>query len=374
MPVKLKVYVNEDDALLLLEHRRADCRLSRVRDRAEADRRRRHCQSDVPAEPHRFRERAGAATRRRFAAAQVVHGVALPALLVDGSRRRHRRHRVVSRRAGDSSGDGPGRTGRRVERLESCPDAGRRRGRRLHAVLQSRLRHLAVRRAVPRPEAHDAGAVQGHHRPQGRHHDPPFPCLATCGSRCCERCSWRRPSRATSMRHCSSSATTSWWMRSSDLGHMHTSSCPTDRSARGKPRRWPTRASATKTRPRAPRSSPPAWTWRPIDRFISPGPLGHNKFLVRTGSTGHPLSVWTGSTNWTPTGLVHPGQQRPARCEDRDVAALYLDQWHRLREAGNDFPPALTTSNATPKPVGADVAGTVRSRHLVHQDEATART
>ena len=39
------------------------------------------------------------------------------------------------------------------------------------------------------------------------------------------------------------------------------------------------------------------------DRFISPGALGHNKFLVRTDKKGKPISVWTGSTNWAPTGL-----------------------------------------------------------------------
>src|SRR4029450_6043981 len=37
------------------------------------------------------------------------------------------------------------------------------------------------------------------------------------------------------------------------------------------------------------------------DRMISPGALGHNKFLVLTnGATPpKPLAVWTGSTNWT---------------------------------------------------------------------------
>jgi hypothetical protein len=39
------------------------------------------------------------------------------------------------------------------------------------------------------------------------------------------------------------------------------------------------------------------------NRFISPGALGHNKFLVRTDKKGKPMSVWTGSTNWAPTGL-----------------------------------------------------------------------
>src|SRR5262249_49460632 len=39
------------------------------------------------------------------------------------------------------------------------------------------------------------------------------------------------------------------------------------------------------------------------DRFISPGALGHNKFVVVLGKTGKPTTVWTGSTNWQPTGL-----------------------------------------------------------------------
>ena len=46
------------------------------------------------------------------------------------------------------------------------------------------------------------------------------------------------------------------------------------------------------------------------DRMISPGALGHNKFLVlTTGSEPpKPVAVWTGSTNWTKTGSVHADQ------------------------------------------------------------------
>ena len=88
---------------------------------------------------------------------------------------------------------------------------------------------------------------------------------------------------------------------------------------------------------------------QPDRRFISPGPLGHNKFLVRVGSTGNPLAVWTGSTNWTPTGLctqVNNG----LLVRDHGVAALYLAQWHRLRDAGNAFPDALVNRTARPSP------------------------
>src|SRR5262249_5827324 len=40
-----------------------------------------------------------------------------------------------------------------------------------------------------------------------------------------------------------------------------------------------------------------------IDRMLPAGHLGHNKFLVVTASEGTPISAWTGSTNWTKTGL-----------------------------------------------------------------------
>lgn len=96
------------------------------------------------------------------------------------------------------------------------------------------------------------------------------------------------------------------------------------------------------------------------DRFISPGALGHNKFLVRTDKKGKPLSVWTGSTNWAPTGLctqVNNG----ILIENPDVAAVYLKQWHALREAKSAFPKPFIAANSQPKPIGKDKAGSVRS-------------
>ena len=96
------------------------------------------------------------------------------------------------------------------------------------------------------------------------------------------------------------------------------------------------------------------------DRFISPGALGHNKFLVRTDKKGKPISVWTGSTNWAPTGLctqVNNG----ILIENADVAAVYLKQWHALREAKSEFPKPFVAANSEPKLVGDDVAGSVRS-------------
>src|SRR5207244_6640636 len=95
-------------------------------------------------------------------------------------------------------------------------------------------------------------------------------------------------------------------------------------------------------------------------RFLSPGALGHNKFLVRTDKDGKPVAAWTGSTNWTPTGLctqVNNG----LLIEDRAVAPVYLDQWHRLRNAGSTFPAALVAENSKPKLTGAETPRPVRS-------------
>jgi phosphatidylserine/phosphatidylglycerophosphate/cardiolipin synthase-like enzyme len=98
----------------------------------------------------------------------------------------------------------------------------------------------------------------------------------------------------------------------------------------------------------------------PKNRFLSPGALGHNKFLVRTDKKGKPLVAWTGSTNWAPTGLctqVNNG----LLIEDPLVAQIYLDQWNRLRKAASGFPDDLVTENGKPKPTGDDTPGTVRS-------------
>lgn len=101
-------------------------------------------------------------------------------------------------------------------------------------------------------------------------------------------------------------------------------------------------------------------TVEPDHRFISPGALGHNKFMVRTDKDGNPLTVWTGSTNWAPTGLctqVNNG----LLIEDPDVARVYLDQWHALKEAKSSFPKQFVANNSQPKPVGEEAPGTVRS-------------
>jgi len=57
--------------------------------------------------------------------------------------------------------------------------------------------------------------------------------------------------------------------------------------------------------------------------------IGHNKFVVHLDAAGTPRAVFTGSTNWTSTGLA--GQTNNALLiEDDAVARIYVDYWERL--------------------------------------------
>lgn len=86
------------------------------------------------------------------------------------------------------------------------------------------------------------------------------------------------------------------------------------------------------------------------DRFVSPGALGHNKFLVVCNQAGKPEAAWTGSTNWTSTGLCTQ-TNNGLLVTHRGFAQQYFDQWKRLRDAGSAFPQDLVDSNSAAKPV-----------------------
>lgn len=89
------------------------------------------------------------------------------------------------------------------------------------------------------------------------------------------------------------------------------------------------------------------------DRLLGSKGLGHNKFIVTVRKKDQlPLKAWTGSTNWAATGLctqVNNG----LLIKNRDIAQLYLDQWHRLADAKSAFPAELVAANAqSPRTVG----------------------
>lgn len=87
------------------------------------------------------------------------------------------------------------------------------------------------------------------------------------------------------------------------------------------------------------------------DRMTAPARLAHNKFLVVCDSARQPKSVWTGSTNWTMSGLCTQANNA-VLIRNGALAAVFLDQWRALAKAGSETPPALRTANAAPRSVG----------------------
>jgi phosphatidylserine/phosphatidylglycerophosphate/cardiolipin synthase-like enzyme len=74
--------------------------------------------------------------------------------------------------------------------------------------------------------------------------------------------------------------------------------------------------------------------------------LAHNKFLVVCEPDDSPKLTWTGSTNWTMSGLctqVNNG----LLIDNAEVAAYYRAQWDALAEAGDKFPPQLVDGNGS---------------------------
>jgi phosphatidylserine/phosphatidylglycerophosphate/cardiolipin synthase-like enzyme len=86
-----------------------------------------------------------------------------------------------------------------------------------------------------------------------------------------------------------------------------------------------------------------------INRMLKSKGLGHNKFVVLSNKKG-PRAVWTGSTNWSTTGLctqVNNG----LLISDNEVAQLYRNHWDELENASPPkldpagFPEVLVAAN-----------------------------
>lgn len=82
-----------------------------------------------------------------------------------------------------------------------------------------------------------------------------------------------------------------------------------------------------------------------FDRMTAPRALGHNKFLVICDSKNKPRWVWTGSQNWTKTGLCTQANNS-VLIDDVKLAAEYRAQWDLLKDAGDKTPDDLKQSNS----------------------------
>ena len=90
-----------------------------------------------------------------------------------------------------------------------------------------------------------------------------------------------------------------------------------------------------------------------IDRIVSLGHFGHNKFVVFCDANGKAEKVLTGSTNWTSSGLCTQANNAVV-IDDANVANEFLLAWQRLEKAGNDYPAELVNGNSTAKTFDVD--------------------
>jgi hypothetical protein len=86
------------------------------------------------------------------------------------------------------------------------------------------------------------------------------------------------------------------------------------------------------------------------DRLVKSPHFAHNKFVVFCDKQGKPSTVWTGSTNWTMTGLctqVNNG----VLIESQKLAVAYRNRWEELKDAGAAYPGSLAQDGSTPAKV-----------------------
>ena len=99
--------------------------------------------------------------------------------------------------------------------------------------------------------------------------------------------------------------------------------------------------------------------------FNNSAHIGHNKFAVLLDRHGTPTVVWSGSTNWTKTGLCAQSNNTII-VESETVAKAYFDYWNRLHADKLPVPdplsaqlsceqgPALRLADATPNSMTID--------------------
>jgi phosphatidylserine/phosphatidylglycerophosphate/cardiolipin synthase-like enzyme len=83
------------------------------------------------------------------------------------------------------------------------------------------------------------------------------------------------------------------------------------------------------------------------DRMTAPRALAHNKYLVLCDMHQTPQAVWTGSTNWTESGLCTQANNA-VLIRNVALAHSYLEHWNALAATGDSSPPSLFEENGNP--------------------------
>lgn len=83
------------------------------------------------------------------------------------------------------------------------------------------------------------------------------------------------------------------------------------------------------------------------DRMTRGKFLAHNKILVVCDSKGRPRWTWTGSTNWTPSGLCTQANNG-LLIDDPALAVRFKEQIEKLALAGSESPKSLASANSKP--------------------------
>jgi PLD-like domain len=100
--------------------------------------------------------------------------------------------------------------------------------------------------------------------------------------------------------------------------------------------------------------------------FNNSAHIGHNKFAVLVEG-GKPTAVWTGSTNWTDTGLCAQ-TNNTVIIDSSDVAKAYLDYWDRLMADKLPTPKLLTA------PLNSDQGKSLRKANETPRTARLGRT
>lgn len=82
-------------------------------------------------------------------------------------------------------------------------------------------------------------------------------------------------------------------------------------------------------------------------RMAKDNHLGHHKFLVICDKNDKPKRVWTGSTNWTVTGLCTQANNG-LLIKNEKVATFFKQKWDLLKQAGYNYDKALKEANSKP--------------------------